>query len=379
MSYRFNPPPGWPTPPSDWSPPEGWQPDPSWPTPPQGWQFWVEDTPAAPTTPTAPSSPVAGAAAGAAAGQAWGPTGGVDPTTQIPTRSGPAYPPAPAPYSGETQQLSFGASGAPVYNPGGYAGGPGQPGSGVPGGPGGSSGFGGPGGPGEPKKGKGPLIAIIAGGAVVLVLVIVLLANLFGGGDDDPSPAPTSADAPTSAAPSSDAPSDEPSSAAPTSAAPTSAAPTTAPTQDAPAGATPPAGSTAVAIGAPFAAPGFDDEVAANVTLTKVTWDAECNAGFGSGPEGRYIGLEFQVEVPADATEAFSMNGYIDMTPYSDSNSLELGDDSLFCNPDNALPDDIQPGATVSGVIVLDVPAETTWIVYDPTWGLYDSAAWRIV
>ncbi len=43
MSPRFNPPPGWPTPPSDWSPPTGWQPDPSWPPMPAGWQLWVED------------------------------------------------------------------------------------------------------------------------------------------------------------------------------------------------------------------------------------------------------------------------------------------------------------------------------------------------
>ena len=36
----FNPPPGWPSPPSKgWTPPPGWQPDPSWPEAPPGWNF----------------------------------------------------------------------------------------------------------------------------------------------------------------------------------------------------------------------------------------------------------------------------------------------------------------------------------------------------
>ena len=46
----FNPPPGWPKPPTDWVPPAGWKPDPSWPEPPAGWQLWVQTdiTPSAP-------------------------------------------------------------------------------------------------------------------------------------------------------------------------------------------------------------------------------------------------------------------------------------------------------------------------------------------
>ncbi|HEX4834465.1 MAG TPA: PrsW family glutamic-type intramembrane protease [Trebonia sp.] len=39
--WAFNPPPGWPVPPSGWQPPDGWQPDPSWPPAPDGWDFWV--------------------------------------------------------------------------------------------------------------------------------------------------------------------------------------------------------------------------------------------------------------------------------------------------------------------------------------------------
>ncbi|MBA3641804.1 MAG: DUF4041 domain-containing protein, partial [Acidobacteria bacterium] len=38
---RFNPPPGWPSPPTGWTPPEGWQPDPAWPPPPPGWELWT--------------------------------------------------------------------------------------------------------------------------------------------------------------------------------------------------------------------------------------------------------------------------------------------------------------------------------------------------
>jgi hypothetical protein len=40
-SYRFNPPPTWPTPPPGWTPPAGWIPDSSWPPPPPGWVFWL--------------------------------------------------------------------------------------------------------------------------------------------------------------------------------------------------------------------------------------------------------------------------------------------------------------------------------------------------
>lgn len=55
MAWRFNPPPGWPTPPEGWVPPPGWTPDPSWPPPPPGWQLWVEE-------PGPAGGPVAGAA-----------------------------------------------------------------------------------------------------------------------------------------------------------------------------------------------------------------------------------------------------------------------------------------------------------------------------
>lgn len=43
MTVRFNPPPGWPTPPEGWTPPPGWNPDPAWPAPPPGWRLFVPD------------------------------------------------------------------------------------------------------------------------------------------------------------------------------------------------------------------------------------------------------------------------------------------------------------------------------------------------
>ncbi len=43
MPARFNPPPGWPTPPNGWQPASDWVPDARWPPAPQGWQFWVDD------------------------------------------------------------------------------------------------------------------------------------------------------------------------------------------------------------------------------------------------------------------------------------------------------------------------------------------------
>jgi tetratricopeptide (TPR) repeat protein len=55
---RFNPPPGWPTPPAGWVPPPGWTPDPTWPAPPDGWQLWLPDADdAAPAPPPAAATP----------------------------------------------------------------------------------------------------------------------------------------------------------------------------------------------------------------------------------------------------------------------------------------------------------------------------------
>ena len=58
-AVRFNPPPGWPTPPIGWTPPAGWKPDPSWPTPPTDWSLWLPDDPTAAPSPDATASPPA--------------------------------------------------------------------------------------------------------------------------------------------------------------------------------------------------------------------------------------------------------------------------------------------------------------------------------
>ncbi len=66
MALRFNPPPGWPTPPQGFVPGPGWQPDPGWPAAPPGWQLWVPDD--APGNPTAAGSGAPAASAGAGEG-----------------------------------------------------------------------------------------------------------------------------------------------------------------------------------------------------------------------------------------------------------------------------------------------------------------------
>lgn len=40
----FNPPPGWPKPPPNWTPPVGWSPEPDWPDLPEGWVLWLTET-----------------------------------------------------------------------------------------------------------------------------------------------------------------------------------------------------------------------------------------------------------------------------------------------------------------------------------------------
>ena len=43
MTKRFNPPPGWPKPPTGWTPPPGWKPPTDLPPAPSGWQFWIDE------------------------------------------------------------------------------------------------------------------------------------------------------------------------------------------------------------------------------------------------------------------------------------------------------------------------------------------------
>lgn len=440
MAYQFNPPPGWPTPPQGWSPPEGWEPDASWPTPPQDWQFWVEEsaagsaaTPAAGPQQSQPQQPdptqqLSAASFGESSqqtpqsgpGSSSTPAPGYDPTQQLPSQhsgnqhlSGqgfgvpggysqdPPYQTAPAPYSGEptaqlpysTDPAAFGAA-PPSYAAGGFAG---QGGQGNQGGYPGQQGFGpgGPGGPGDPGKKKnnvGLLVAIIAGAVLILGLGTFAVVNALSGGSDDPTADPTTStseptDDPSTTDPTddptTDAPTDDPTTDAPTDDPSTDAPTTDAPTTDAPdpnaGGGAAPAGTVELGIGAPYEVRDFDDALEATATLQEMTWDPTCNSSFGGDPEGRLLALRFDVTVanPTPDGEAFSMNGLY-FNAYSDAASTGSAW-SLFCEMDPVLPDDIQPGATVSGWIVVDIPEGSTWVTYEPTFGMGgDSAAWRL-
>jgi hypothetical protein len=43
-AWQFNPAPGWPPPPPEWTPPTGWRPDPSWQPAPPRWVYWLPRT-----------------------------------------------------------------------------------------------------------------------------------------------------------------------------------------------------------------------------------------------------------------------------------------------------------------------------------------------
>lgn len=442
MAYQFNPPPGWPTPPQGWSPPEGWEPDASWPTPPQDWQFWVEEsaagsgpTPAAPAAPETSQSPQPeptqqlpaasfeqsqpsqsqptqqfGTGSGSTPPPAYDPTqqfpsqhaGGQEPGGQ---QSGfgvpggysqdPPYQTAPRPYSGEptaqlpysTDPAAFGAA-PPSYAAGGFGG---QGGQGNQGGYPGQQGFGpgGPGGPGDPGKKKnnvGLLIGIIGAAVLILGIGTFAVVNALSGGDDPTAEPTTSTSEPTDDPtttdptddPTTDAPTDDPTTDAPTDDPSTDAPTTDAPDPNAGTG-TSPAGTVELGIGAPYEVKDFDDALEATATLQEMVWDPTCNSSFGGDPEGRLLALRFDVTVanPTPDGEAFSMNGLY-FNAYSDAASTGSAW-SLFCEVDPVLPDDIQPGATVSGWIVVDIPEGSTWVTYEPTFGMGgDSAAWRL-
>jgi hypothetical protein len=106
MSWKFNPPPGWPAQPEGWVPPPGWVPDPSWPPPPAGWQFWVpagSETASPPASAAPPSAPPPAAAPPPPA------AGGTSPFSSTPA---PPFSSTPAPPFSATGP---GAPSAPPY------------------------------------------------------------------------------------------------------------------------------------------------------------------------------------------------------------------------------------------------------------------------
>jgi hypothetical protein len=120
MSWKFNPPPGWPEQPEGWVPPPGWTPDPNWPPPPAGWQFWVPATQApAPASPAPPpqAAPLLAAPPPAASAPAATP-----PLTMVPpplTVQGGSAPPYPGGPSGPGSPYASAHSGSYPPMPGG--------------------------------------------------------------------------------------------------------------------------------------------------------------------------------------------------------------------------------------------------------------------
>lgn len=144
MARVFNPPPGWPKPPADWTPPPGWKPDPSWPEPPQGWDFWIEKAD------DAGSSLFSGSALGSSLFDTGDSTtdsyGSVSPSGEAHIPGAPTGPDftvsnrEPASMSEGAQQSTAAVPNSPSgnpYGPGPYTGGPHAAGASGPGGPGG--------------------------------------------------------------------------------------------------------------------------------------------------------------------------------------------------------------------------------------------------
>lgn len=238
-----------------------------------------------------------------------------------------------------------------------------------------------PGGEGGGRQSKGPIIALVIGGVIILGLIIWVLVLVFGGGDDNDDPAPTA----TAAAPTQeDTPSAEPSSEEPTSEESPSEEPTPEPTEEsssaAEGGSTPPLGYAEIAIGQAYEAYDFEDYPSAIVTVQGITPNADCNSSFASQEPGEsYFLLDLEVGVPAEAEDSYTMIEW-EFGSYSDSAALETTGSGLFCQPANPLPSDIQPGASVTGQIIIVVPDEATWITYEPLFSLSDNpgAAWRV-
>lgn len=207
MSWKFNPPPGWPSQPEGWQPPPGWTPDPSWPPAPPGWQFWVpaESTSPASGAPTSPSGAPqgqSGAPAGDPQGQSGAPTGSPasgpsnlheEPTvvTGLPPAGGG---PGPAPTSPPFATPPSGGFGTPPTS------GPGSAPISGPGSPGGPAGW-----PPAPAPASGPPLLhrwwVFAVAAVALLLVGCVVGTGVGvltAPDDQSSPSNAAPQSPPS-------------------------------------------------------------------------------------------------------------------------------------------------------------------------------------
>ncbi|UFU01716.1 hypothetical protein LQF12_09270 [Ruania suaedae] len=416
MGYRFNPPPGWPTPPAGWEPPQGWQPDPTWPPAPHGWEFWLPDDAAA-----APQGGDRAQPEGEVAPEP-GP-GTQHPTEQFqpeppqqPEQSQPTeqaqpteqFPPAQFPQSQPTQQFpppqqsqqfpgaapgpfapgqDAAAGHHPPQGPGSYAGSYASappPGSGgtwgggdQPGYPGGPGGPGGPGwagasgsGPGEPRKNRTGLVigAVIVGVIVVVGGIALALSLIFGDDEDTATPvSPTTTSEPT------EEPTDDPTTDAPTD-DPTTDAPTEEPTDD---GGDTPTIEGDVELLAPSepALVVSDGTPIVEVRLLEVerNWEPEAGSMMCSDPEGEYVAMQFEfTTLPelADYSEGtWSFVGF--ETGLLDTSGNKIADvsgiDGLFClDQSQTAPSEMQPGETYTGWALMDAPREPGGILWEP-------------
>ncbi len=149
MSWKFNPPPGWPPQPEGWLPPPGWAPDPNWPPAPPGWEFWVpadqSTSPSVPPTAAYPPAPYQSPA----------------PAPPTPSPFSPGQPPSGQPYFPGGSQPQSGYPGA--YHPPGYPA------------------------PDKPWYQKGWVIALGAG-ALVLLTALVGVGTFIALRPDDETP-----------------------------------------------------------------------------------------------------------------------------------------------------------------------------------------------
>lgn len=369
MAARYNSPPGWPSPPEGWGPPPGWQPDPSWPAPPSDWPFWVDD--AASSAKPAPGEGALGQGEQPTQAlgqqQGWGeqqPTqafgqpqpGQGEPPTQALPQGGMAQ--GGMPQGGGYSYAPSGGLEQPGQSPyaaaqgGGYPQGPGYPGSAAPSG----------------SNRRNPTVLVIAAIVGVLLvggLVWGVAALVRGGGGEEPTPtvAPTTED-PTTEEPTTEEPTaEEPSTTEPTD------DPTTEDPTDEPTGS---GGDVTDLTGSdPAIVLGASGDPIVEVRLVSVERDWEPSSGSTSvctEPEnGSYLLVELEYTT-LDALSAEDPPNFTELelgvASESPSGTTEPGFlTGLFCGVEGP-PNEMEPGETYTGALLLDVDPEVTAVTY---------------
>lgn len=122
--------------------------------------------------------------------------------------------------------------------------------------------------------------------------------------------------------------------------------------------------------------------------VTEIQLDPICNPaeGFGMGPQvGRFVALRFEISTTPDyiaqslQTEPLKMF-WNDFVAYSkDGSLLETGNAGTTCFEEpEAIPFEIPAGATSTGWLVMDVPADAASVAWQPSYVLRgDDAGWE--